>query len=72
MAVANKNSTKLALVLVTGSKEGKATTKTMTLSKIKPSAEDDKIFATAKAIESLLRYPVSSIEKNDNYSLTDM
>jgi hypothetical protein len=44
----------------------------MNLSKVKTSASDDNIFATAKAIEPLLKYPVSSIEKNDNYTLTDM
>lgn len=72
MAIANKNTTKLALVLITGSKEGKETKKTMSLSKVKTSASDDNLFATAKAIEPLLKYPVSSIEKNDNYTLTDM
>ena len=63
MAVATKNSTKLALVLITGSKEGKDIKKTMNLSKVKTSASDDNIFATAKAIEPLLKYPVSSVKE---------
>ncbi|NLM35120.1 MAG: DUF1659 domain-containing protein [Clostridiales bacterium] len=72
MAVATKSATKLSLVLATGSKDGKVIKKTMNLSKIKPSANDNNIFETAKAIEPLLKYPVSSIEKNENYVLTDM
>lgn len=72
MAVATKNSTKVSIVLVTGAKDGKETKKTMNISKIKTMASDDSVYATAKAIEPLLKYPVFSIERNDNYTLTDM
>jgi hypothetical protein len=67
-----KGSTKLGLALVTGvNAKGEDVKKTMNLSKIKVTAADDNLFAAAKAIEPLLRYPVASIEKNDVYTLAN-
>ncbi|WP_163195404.1 DUF1659 domain-containing protein [Clostridium thermarum] len=67
-----KDSTKLGIVLITGVNEkGDDVKKTMSLSKIKVTASDDNLFAVAKAIEPLLKYPVASIEKNDVYTLAN-
>lgn len=67
-----KDSTKLGIVLITGVNEkGDDVKKTMSLSKIKVAASDDNLFAVAKAIEPLLKYPVVSIERNDVYTLAN-
>ncbi|WP_163215836.1 DUF1659 domain-containing protein [Clostridium thermarum] len=68
----SKDSTKLSIVMITGVDEkGDDVKKTMSLSKIKVTASDDNLFAVAKAIEPLLKYPVASIEKNDVYTLAN-
>ncbi|WP_139902899.1 DUF1659 domain-containing protein [Clostridium thermarum] len=67
-----KDSTKLGIVMITGVDEkGDDVKKTMSLSKIKVAAADDNLFAVAKAIEPLLKYPVASIERNDVYTLAN-
>lgn len=70
--ISTKDSTKVALTLKTGvDASGNDVKKTMNLSKIKVTAVDDNLFATAKAIEPLLRYPVVAIEKADSYALAE-
>lgn len=73
MAVlSTKSTTKLALTLKTGvDASGKDIKKPMNLSKVKVTASDDNLFATAKAIEPLLKYPVFDIEKSDSYTLNE-
>lgn len=67
-----KSASKLALTTVTGvDAKGEDIKKTMNLSKIKVAATDDALFATAKAIEPLLKYPVVQIGRDDAYSLSE-
>jgi hypothetical protein len=66
-----KSATKLVLTTVTGvDAKGEDIKKSMNLSKIKVTATDDALFATAKAIEPLLKYPVVQIGRDDAYSLS--
>ena len=68
--IATKGTTKLSLSLKTGiDTSGKDIIKPMNLAKVKTTAVDDNLHATAKAIEPLLKYTVVSIEKTDSYSL---
>ena len=67
-----KGSTKLGLTLITGvNASGDDVKKTVNFSKIKVTAADENLFATAKAIEPLLKYPLVSVEKNDVYTLAN-
>jgi Protein of unknown function (DUF1659). len=68
-----KGGTKLALTVIAGvDAKGNDIKKAMNFSKIKPTAADENLFATAKAVEPLLRYPVVMIEKNDSYLLAQV
>ncbi len=70
--VTTKGSTRLAITLKTGvDASGNDVKKTMSFAKVKVSAADENLFETAKAIEPLLRYPVTSIEKDDSYLLAE-
>lgn len=67
-----KDSSKLVLTTITGvDAKGDDVKKSMNLSKIKVAATDDALFATAKAIAPLLKYPVVRIGRDDAYSLTE-
>jgi hypothetical protein len=67
-----KDSSKLVLTTITGvDAKGDDVKKSMNLSKIKVTATDDTLFATAKAIEPLLKYPVVQIGRDDSYSLSE-
>lgn len=67
-----KSTSKLVLTTVTGvDAKGEDIKKPMNLSKVKVSATDENIFATAKAIESLLKFPVVAIGRDDAYSLSE-
>lgn len=67
-----KSSSKLVLTTVTGvDAKGEDVKKPMNLSKVKVSATDENLFATAKAIEALLKFPVVAIGRDDAYSLSE-
>jgi hypothetical protein len=65
-----KSASKLVLTTVTGvDAKGEDVKKPMNFSMIKVTATDDALFATAKAIEPLLKYPIVEIGRADAYSL---
>jgi hypothetical protein len=67
-----KSATKLVLTTVTGvDAKGDDIKRSMNLSKIKVAATDEALFATAKAIEPLLKYPVVEIGRDDAYNLSE-
>ena len=68
-----KSATKLVLTTITGvDAKGDDIKKPMNLSKVKVSATDENLFATAKAIEALLKFPVVAIGRDDVYSLSEV
>lgn len=60
---------RLSMIFITGSENGKNTTSTKTLNNVKGTATDEALVELVTALTTLQQFPLADAIRNNNYSI---